>query len=439
MMIKSKGRAAALILAVMFFLPLFGCNSILDGEAISVSAHVEPSATSTDGVSEIETYDELKDCILSFIINHKDNGLFSIYSYDGDVKSDVERACSEIPKDDPIGSYAVSEMVGSVKQIISYYEVEVYIAYNDVTKEQLSGILTASSQQDLDYKLFFMLNDYAPYLNVITHDIDTSQEDAIELVSQIYYENPTEIVMMPVTTVEFYPNYGSDRLIEFTFGYRYEASTLDAMEQSLQKSVSDIAETVIGEERMQQLLLLTQRLMESTEYDEATATDGDYTNQNISATAYSALINGEAVSEGYAMAFKALCDALDIECTVVFGTYMGTQHVWNIVELDGDYYHIDVSNCDRFGLDIAFLKNDTDMENDYTWDTEEYKTCDGSLLYESTAAVPASVEASASAGEPEASTSDTPATDASVTDTPATESPADESPAVTEPDETPAD
>ena len=435
-----KVRVAVLLLAVTFFLPLCGCSTILEGEMVSISAHLEPSASSTSGVAEIETYDELKECILSFIKNHEDTGLFSIYSYDGDIQSDVDRACYEIPKNDPIGAYAVSEMVGSVKQIISYYDVEVYIAYNDVTKEQLSSILNASTEQDLDYKLLFMLGDYAPYMNVLTSGLEISKDEAVALVSQIYYENPLEIVMMPVTTVEFYPSYGSDQLMEFTFGFRYEASTLDAMEQSLQESVGDISDSVNGEEGVQQLLLLTQRLMESTEYDEETAADGDYSNQNISATAYSALINGKAVSDGYAMAFKALCDALEIECTLVVGTYKGTLHAWNIVGLDGYYYHIDVSNCDRFGLDTAFLKSDTEMESDYAWDTEEYQSCDGPLTYDSFVSAAAPAETSMQdTVQPEEPDTEAPDTDTSTTENPTIEAPSDESSEATEPENTPAD
>ena len=90
---------------------------------------------------------------------------------------------------------------------------------------------------------------------------------------------------MPVTTVDFYPKFGTDRIMAFTFGYRNEASTLEAMGQSLTDAVRDITDSVLGADAQNILLLLAQRVMEMTKYDEETAA-GEYSNQNQSATAY---------------------------------------------------------------------------------------------------------------------------------------------------------
>ena len=57
----------------------------------------------------------------------------------------------------------------------------------------------------------------------------------------------------------------------------------------------------------------------------------------------------EALCEGYAKAFKYLCDQADvpgITCTTVSGTMGGSSHSWNIVERGGLNYLVDVTNCD---------------------------------------------------------------------------------------------
>jgi transglutaminase/protease-like cytokinesis protein 3 len=87
------------------------------------------------------------------------------------------------------------------------------------------------------------------------------------------------------------------------------------------------------------------------------------------------------VGEGYAMAYKALCDELGLECYVVQGTYNARPHAWNIVGIDGSYYHVDVAMCDVNGMSTAFLKKDSDMKKKYTWDASKYKVCDGPLTY----------------------------------------------------------
>lgn len=57
---------------------------------------------------------------------------------------------------------------------------------------------------------------------------------------------------------------------------------------------------------------------------------------------YGALINGLCVCEGYAEAFKLLCDREGIPCITVVGTGNGGAHKWNMVLMeDGEWYTLD--------------------------------------------------------------------------------------------------
>lgn len=57
---------------------------------------------------------------------------------------------------------------------------------------------------------------------------------------------------------------------------------------------------------------------------------------------YGALINGLCVCEGYAEAFKLLCDREGIPCVTVVGTGGGGAHKWNMVQMeDGEWYTLD--------------------------------------------------------------------------------------------------
>lgn len=58
--------------------------------------------------------------------------------------------------------------------------------------------------------------------------------------------------------------------------------------------------------------------------------------------AYGALITGICVCEGYAEAFKLLCDREGIPCLTVIGTGNGGAHKWNMVQMeDGEWYLLD--------------------------------------------------------------------------------------------------
>lgn len=76
-------------------------------------------------------------------------------------------------------------------------------------------------------------------------------------------------------------------------------------------------------------------------------------NKNYS-NAYGALIEHGAVCEGYARAFKYLCDKVNIPCELVIG-YTNMEHMWNIVQLDGNWYHIDVTWDDPKNKDGDYI------------------------------------------------------------------------------------
>ncbi len=56
---------------------------------------------------------------------------------------------------------------------------------------------------------------------------------------------------------------------------------------------------------------------------------------------YGTLIGGKALCEGYAKTFSYLCNIAGIENMLVTG-YTDIDHMWNMVKLDGKWYHVDI-------------------------------------------------------------------------------------------------
>ena len=80
--------------------------------------------------------------------------------------------------------------------------------------------------------------------------------------------------------------------------------------------------------------------------------DGDLTYSS----AYGALINGVAACEGYSKAAKLLLDAAGIENGLVSGQAKNSEnsvgaHMWNAVNVNGDFYHLDCTWDDPVGPD----------------------------------------------------------------------------------------
>lgn len=65
----------------------------------------------------------------------------------------------------------------------------------------------------------------------------------------------------------------------------------------------------------------------------------------VYSSSYGAIINGEAACEGYSKAAKLLFDRAGIESAVIVGESDGGDgagpHMWNVVSIDGEYYHLD--------------------------------------------------------------------------------------------------
>lgn len=61
-------------------------------------------------------------------------------------------------------------------------------------------------------------------------------------------------------------------------------------------------------------------------------------------TAYGALVQNEAVCDGYSKAFKLLLEKAGIDSIIINGETEGIAHAWNIVDIQSEYYHVDVTS-----------------------------------------------------------------------------------------------
>lgn len=96
---------------------------------------------------------------------------------------------------------------------------------------------------------------------------------------------------------------------------------------------------------------------------------------------YGALINHTAVCEGYAKAFKLISDCCGIVCIYVEGDE-ACNHAWDMVCIDDEWYHIDVTWDDPVGEDDDYISHayfnvndDFISQEEHTWDSSCYPVC----------------------------------------------------------------
>jgi len=150
----------------------------------------------------------------------------------------------------------------------------------------------------------------------------------------VFYDNPALFFLDRKCSLKrigrssyFYPQYG------FTSGeYEAQLAEFSAETRSALAQIDGVTDDFEKE------LILHEWLLDKSAYGE---------NETFSeGTAYGAIVMGTASCEGYAKAMKYLLEEAEVECYVICGTSenggSGIQnHMWNIVRIWGDYYHLD--------------------------------------------------------------------------------------------------
>ncbi|GLX66042.1 transglutaminase domain-containing protein [Paenibacillus glycanilyticus] len=96
-------------------------------------------------------------------------------------------------------------------------------------------------------------------------------------------------------------------------------------------------------------------------------------------TAYDALTTGTAVCQGYSLLAYKMLKAVGIPVLIAEGTVKTGDHAWNMVQLDGNWYHLDMTWDDpvvktagskqtesRLSYNY-YLKTDAEMRADHQW------------------------------------------------------------------------
>lgn len=116
---------------------------------------------------------------------------------------------------------------------------------------------------------------------------------------------------------------------------------LEEQKEEFEKTANQILKLVPSEGSDKETArFLHDWLAENVVYREEAVYDTSLTDEH---TAYGALVSGEAVCDGYALAYKYLLSKRGIECVALPGLAAGTAHVWNLVYWDGEWHEVDVT------------------------------------------------------------------------------------------------
>lgn len=215
---------------------------------------------------------------------------------------------------------------------------------DDVTDEQIPlgseyknhfNALNSDQKKAYNHILTQVLTAQEEFPSTIEVPMMTGEE-LTEVFQAVLYDNPTVICI------------GRDNQILTSNELCYfQPNYIMTPEQQREKNqqIDAVCETILADipsdaDEFEKELIIHDYIVNNCIYD-VNASDS-------SSTAYSCIVEGYSACEGYSKAAKILLEKAGIECYTISGDSQNFDgetegHMWNIVNIDGEYYHLDVT------------------------------------------------------------------------------------------------
>lgn len=146
-----------------------------------------------------------------------------------------------------------------------------------------------------------------------------------------------EIFYSVTFSYKFYTNSTSVELIP---KYLFTKDKIKEHRNAMEARVKKLARQAANLDEKEKEIFIHDFIVENVKYDKLKK---EYSHEIIGA-----LGNGVAVCEGIAKAVKILCDELNVWCIVALSEAnpdkgIKYRHAWNVVRVNGQYYHLDVT------------------------------------------------------------------------------------------------
>ena len=356
---KVKQRVILLVLTMSLFLG--GCGWV-NQSYVSVQPHKDKRQTMQSDVIMASNYMELLRALEEMIASGTEVAAIKVPEYPEDaIEYGMDRAIRHSKENDPIGAYAVADIIYELGSSSGVPAVSVSISYHH-NRSEIQRIRKAADTQAAERIVAEALEDYEPGIVILVDEYEI--RDFTQFVQDYAEENPQTVMEIPHVSQSSYGT-GRDRVLELIFTYQTSRDSLRRMQTQVQPVFDAASLYVSGEgEDHQKFSQLYGFLMERFEYKVETSIT----------PAYSLLRHGVGDSRAFATVYAAMCRSAGLECMTVTGTRSGEPWTWNIVLDNGGYYHVDLLRSNTKGQFREYT--DPEMGN-YVWDYSGYPACEG--------------------------------------------------------------
>ncbi len=351
-----------LFIFVLLFL-LTGCN-LFDSTYIVESDFPLPERVDTthDDLISVKSFSELRTA-LQEAVEAGDSRRTVVFDsgYSGSISEDLASAVWQIRTENALCAYCVENIAYELRQIVSHTEAQLTFTYS-TRAVPVSEIHTMLYETSLDKTLSDAISSGMERVAILISRSTLTEESMAAKVKDVYRSNPALAPCEPRCSVTLFSGAGTQKLYDLIL-----ESGLDAELFHKEKGELDA-------------VTLTPSA-ESEDYDKAMQAAAFLTpccQQGSGTTVYDALVLNSAGPEGISLGYVALCRQLGLDCLLIEGQKDWQDHFWNIVKIDGSYYHVDLFS----GTDEGFLKSDEEFWGTYRWNVNDYPKCEHKLFNE---------------------------------------------------------
>lgn len=349
-------RFAVLLAMVCLFLS--GC-SLMDGEHLSVTPHELPVTGNQTTIRSVSDYRELKAVLESMVKAGTENVVINVAQYNQkQLDNGLKTAATHVKESDPLGSWAVEDVRYEIGTGGGQPVVSVNISYIH-GRSQLRQVQNVADMEELEKKVTDALEDCVDSLVLLVEDYE--RKDLVQMVEDYANTYPNLVMETPGVAVGVYPNDGvGARVVELRFVYQTSRESLRQMQNQVQRVFSS-AELYINSDNSdnQKYSQLCTFLMERYDYSLGTSIT----------PAYSLLIHGVGDAEAFAAVYGAMCRQAGLPCQVISGTKNGEAWYWNLIQVDGQWLHVDLLETSAQG---KFVCLEAEQMEGYVWDYSAY-------------------------------------------------------------------
>lgn len=351
------------IVILLLCLCMTGCSFTSSGSHIFVENR-QPNANS--GLSQsvsVNSYRQLRSVLIAMVEAGTVQQTISVDQYDKSrLERDLDTVAEDVCTTHPIAAYAVESITCTIGTSGGVESLSVEIAYLH-GKAEIRRIIVVENNDGARDAVGTALDTCEAGVVIYIEDFD--ETDFTQMVEDHAFAYPESVMEQPQVTVNIYPDSGKSRVVEMKFSYSTSREALKNMQNQVspvfRSAVLYVSGDAAQKEKFSQLYSF---LMERY----------DYIIEPSITPAYSLLRHGVGDCRAFATVYAAMCRQAGLECVVVSGTRAGGSWYWNILCIDGVYYHMDLLASSDAGA-FRLLGDDQIRESGYLWDFDAYPAC----------------------------------------------------------------